>query len=234
MFGRPEQLIKSQIHKVRSLPYVNESDLTSLINFANKVSNMTTFLESVDGTYHLANPLLLSELLSKLPLSRRLQWADKCLISNRMPTIKDFAQWLSDLRKVVNMVTDSLPLSNELQENKKFLCLTVDHRKCRLCSNECKSLAVCKEFSSLPLDLRWQKVMSFKVCFSCLKFGHQANKCYIKRKCEINDCNRFHHNLLHKHILPQSSNVSDCGTSPSPARNCFVEVNSVLFQVIPV
>ena len=70
MFGRPEQLIKSQIHKVRSLPSVNESDLTSLINFANKVSNMTTFLESVDGTYHLANPLLLSELLSKLPWSR--------------------------------------------------------------------------------------------------------------------------------------------------------------------
>ena len=120
MFGRPEQLIKSQIHKVRSLPSVNESDLTSLINFANKVSNMTTFLESVDGTYHLANPLLLSELLSKLPWSRRLQWADKCLILNRMPTIKDFAQWLSDLRKVVNMVTVPFLYRMNFKKIKKF------------------------------------------------------------------------------------------------------------------
>lgn len=90
MFGRPEQLIKSQIQKVRPLPSVQETDLNSITNLANKVVNMTIFLESVGGDYNLSNPLLLSELIAKLPVSKRLKWAETCLNLNRMPTIKDF------------------------------------------------------------------------------------------------------------------------------------------------
>lgn len=89
----------SQIHKIRSLPFVEESNLNALIVFANKVTNMTTFIESVGGDHHLGNPILLSELVSKLPVSRRLQWADTCLNLNRMPTIIDFCLAIYERRQ---------------------------------------------------------------------------------------------------------------------------------------
>lgn len=235
MYGRPEQLIKSQIHKVRSMSPVNDSDLNALMNFTNKVINMTTFLESVGGSYHLANPLLLSELLSKLPLSRRLQWAEKCLTMKSMPTIADFSEWLSDLRKIVNMASDSLPLSDD-EGTRRYACLSVNNMKCRLCTGECKSLAACNVFSKLPIESRWQKVKSFRVCFSCLKFGHRANTCYSTKECKINGCDRYHHNLLHKDISPQSPNPEEDSKNSSVARSCLLGVNSqsVLFQIIPI
>ena len=67
-YGRPEQLIKSQIEKVRSNPVVADGNLQALVEFANKIASMTTFLKNVQSHHHLSNPMLLCELLSKLPL----------------------------------------------------------------------------------------------------------------------------------------------------------------------
>lgn len=259
-YGRPEQLIKSQIQKVRSLTPVNESDLNALISYANKVTNMTTFIQSVGGEYHLSNPILLSELLSKLPVSKRIQWAEKCLSMGHVPSIIDFSSWLQGLGKIINMVSDSLPADNSSfdKKSKRYACTStsVDSKQCKLCGKGCKSLAVCEEFSALSLESRWEKVKSMKVCFSCLKSGHQAPKCFSKKRCNTNSCQQFHHRLLHKDRVTRPStepstssqsqalnlvtpyNVESSTSNQAQARNCLVDVNtgsgSVLFQVIPV
>lgn len=238
-YGRPEQLIKSQIQKIRSLNSLEESDLNSLIVFANKVTNMTTFLESVGGNHHLVNPILLCELVSKLPISRRLQWADKCSTMGRMPTILDFSVWLSGIRKIVNIATDSLPLTNE---TKNYACVSIESRKCKLCDKQCKSLAFCNEFSKLPLKSRWEKVKAFKVCFSCLKGGHQEIKCFSRKQCDQDSCSSFHHKLLHvsksANSISSQTNSSNTLSNETQARSCLADVNteknSVLFQIIPV
>lgn len=59
-YGRPEQLIKFQIQKIRVLSFVNENDFDGLLTCIINVTNISTFVESVRGEYHLANPLLLS------------------------------------------------------------------------------------------------------------------------------------------------------------------------------
>ena len=118
---------------------------------------MIIFLQSVGGDYHLSNSLLLCELIAKLPVSKRLKWAEKCLNLNRMPTIKDFLNWLSELRKISNMVSDSLPLEDTPSENRKYAWVVVN-RKCKHCNNECRSLAICKSFLDSSTESRWQTV----------------------------------------------------------------------------
>ncbi|XP_075157654.1 uncharacterized protein LOC142230919 [Haematobia irritans] len=204
-YGRPEQLIRSQIEKIRSLPNVEDSDLDALIEFTHKVGTMTAFLSSVGGYHHLANPLLLSELVAKLPPNKRLSWAEKSLQLGHMPTVREFAEWLSELRKVINIVKDSLPM-NSKEAKKKFACVTINDRKCPICKENCKSLSVCQTFANLPVQVKW-------------------------RKCGINGCCSIHNEVLHNSKEQGKTEVVETQARSCLAE---VNAKSVLFQIIPV
>ncbi|XP_073814266.1 uncharacterized protein [Musca autumnalis] len=90
-FGRPELLLKSQISNVRKIRPVVDGDMEGLVIFANKVINMVTFIRNARGEHHLSNPSLLSELVTKLPQSRQIQWAEKSLTVSGPATVADFS-----------------------------------------------------------------------------------------------------------------------------------------------
>lgn len=71
-FGRPEQLVRSQIKVARNIPAIPESRLVQLGPFSISVRNLAMFLDTDRARHHLADPTLLDELISKLPMSRRL------------------------------------------------------------------------------------------------------------------------------------------------------------------
>ena len=261
-YGRPEQLIKSQIEKVRSIPAVREGNLEALVEFANKVANMTTYLKNAQGIHHLTNPMLLCELVSKLPVARQMQWAEKCMQLERPATIVDFSDWLATIRRLANIVSDSLPSTSkqestyqpnrrqQLPTSRKFAGV-VAANNCSICQKDCVSIPECKTFLSLTTDERWNKVKSLKFCFSCLKFGHQVQKCFFKnRLCGTNGCQNSHHKLLHRN-RPEISQVetssknnnrsseaksSDGNETDINARNCHaLEYRSeILFQILPI
>ncbi|XP_036346903.1 uncharacterized protein LOC118756234 [Rhagoletis pomonella] len=249
-YGRPEQLIKSQLEKVQSLQPVPERKLDRLIAFANKVNNMLLFLQSVGAQHHLVNPFLVSELVSKLPMTHRMQWAEKCMELGRAPNIVDFGQWLTCLRRFANMVTDSL-LPSQISINSrahgnvpgvnkgKYSMFSLARRKCIICEGDCQSLASCEKFTKLPVERKWEHVKEMKVCFACLKSNHTVNKCFSKKCCGINNCQKYHNRLLHSiHTDSSESSTSDRvrGEVPHEKVSCHVgrNANEVLFQIMPV
>ncbi|KAM8711709.1 hypothetical protein ACLKA7_012251 [Drosophila subpalustris] len=92
-FGRPEKLIKSQIARVRKSPVIKEGMLPELLDYRNKVQNLTSFLEAADGDRYLENPTLMEELVSKLPPQQRLEWARYRRDCKSHENIKDFSKW---------------------------------------------------------------------------------------------------------------------------------------------
>lgn len=48
IFGRPDQLIKSQIEKVRLIPPFSDGNPPALITIANQVNNMAIFLKNAE------------------------------------------------------------------------------------------------------------------------------------------------------------------------------------------
>ncbi|XP_059218042.1 uncharacterized protein LOC131994912 isoform X2 [Stomoxys calcitrans] len=164
-FGRPEQLIRSQIEKVRAIPPLANDNLEALVNFANKISNMATFVKNVKGDHHLSNPSLLSELVAKLSTSRQMQWAEKCLQLQQPATIVGFAEWLSVLRRLANIVHDTLPststnaASNRRHfaatappPNRKYVNVTVS--QCPVCKVPIETPTLLSEFGPIVSTTR--------------------------------------------------------------------------------
>ncbi|XP_075146769.1 uncharacterized protein LOC142225886 isoform X4 [Haematobia irritans] len=204
-FGRPEQLIRSQIEKVRQITPLQNDNLDSLVTFSTKITNMSTFLKNVKGEHHLANPSLLSELVAKLPINRQMQWGEKCLSLERMPTVVDFSDWLQNLRRIANVVYDTLPSnsrrSNSSHQSRKFAFAAV--KNCLVCKGLCPSLINCKQFLDMSVENKWKIIKDSKSCFCCLKKGHQISQCRNRVKCDKSECGKFHHVLLHKTTTSQ-------------------------------
>ena len=86
---------------------------------------------------------------------------------------------------------------------------------------------------------------SFKMCFNCLKQGHQVNECSNKTHCQVANCRRHHHCLLHYERSPQQRPRQDPQTQPPrtpdnplpyvTATNSLTANDRVVyFQVVPV
>ena len=63
-----------------------------------------------------ANQILLEEIISILPLSKRLEWAKIAVNINPYPTIEHFSEWLSEVGNLICIAQD---VNNE-KKNAEF------------------------------------------------------------------------------------------------------------------
>lgn len=215
-YGRPGMLIRSQIQNVRELPPLQEANLEHLETFATQVLNLATFLDTKETQPHLTNPILIDELVSKLPHSSKMEWARVVSQLKRHPTVKDFAEWITEVADVASFVSTPSILhqphvptrgaTSSFQRNMprgKHVLLNStsskqNTRSCAICSQQ-HCMAECPSFHSLtPFD-RWNQTKRLRLCFSCLFPGHQTESCHNRRQCNINGCTKTHHPMLHEH-----------------------------------
>ena len=72
---------------------------------------------------------------------------------------------------------------------------------------------------------RWSIVKEKKLCFNCLKFGHQTVKCLSPFRCRQSDCNKKHHTTLH--------NISNKEVKINVTKGASNKTK-VYFQIVPV
>jgi len=73
-YGQSGLLIRSQLVKISKIQQISENNLDKIISLAAKVSNLITFLKLANAFWQLQNPVLLSDLISKLPMRTRIEW----------------------------------------------------------------------------------------------------------------------------------------------------------------
>ncbi|KAH8360924.1 hypothetical protein KR084_005014 [Drosophila pseudotakahashii] len=88
-FGRPEHILERMIDKVRKLPPPKEK-LESIIEYALAVRNICATIEACSLEAHLNNPMLVKELVDKLPSNHKLNWAMHSR-DESVPPIKAFS-----------------------------------------------------------------------------------------------------------------------------------------------
>ncbi|XP_044174376.1 uncharacterized protein LOC122958005 [Acropora millepora] len=115
-----------------------------------------------------------------------------------------------------------------------------------LCCNQAHPLYRCNEFKRKSVPECYEVAKIFKVCFNCLKQGHQVNKFSNKTHCQVTNCKRHHHSLLHyERAKPQPPLTQNAQTQPAlipgNAQPYVATTNSlaanervVYFQVVPV
>lgn len=208
-FGRPEQIIMLLLNKVRNFPFVRSDRLDLFINFSDEVKNVVGTIETLDGTDHLRNPILLQELLEKLPNNLKLNWIE--YISSRTfqkPKIVEFSSWLERKASFACQIQNlDVKSDNDRQRptgagNKRYTTLSTDniqsHKRCFACNqNEIHHLSKCQKFFEMNVNERWDLIRSKKLCFSCLLPKHNIKTCKNIKKCGKDGCVKPHHNLLH-------------------------------------
>ncbi|XP_062713999.1 uncharacterized protein LOC115262830 [Aedes albopictus] len=75
LYGRPEQIVHNLVVKVRATPAPKPERLETLMQFGLTVQNLCGHLQAVGMDNHLSNPILLQELVDKLPANIKFNWA---------------------------------------------------------------------------------------------------------------------------------------------------------------
>lgn len=124
-FGRPEQIINSQIVEIRKITAIPSGNLSLIVPFANRVKNMTAFIRYANAEHRLSDSTLLSELVSKLPVEKQLDWAEYKEKVNGYANIEDFSKFLNIIAKRANAVADSLPKAAVYKERLETIILVI-------------------------------------------------------------------------------------------------------------
>lgn len=222
-FGRSEHIISLLLDKVKSFPVIKEDKIDMFIDFSDEVQNLVGTIESLNEEDHLRNPILLQELLNKLPTSYKLMWIEylETRPSKNLKLI-EFALWLDNKANKISVLqtpkchNDTTQSNSKLRgyNNKNFTLTTsssirdkkdsenkksvTDKKKCICCNKQLHHLSLCSNFQSLTKDMRWDFVTKNRVCFSCLIPYHSIRECTKKKPCALDNCKKFHHELLHK------------------------------------
>ncbi|CAG7785078.1 unnamed protein product, partial [Allacma fusca] len=245
MFGRTDQIIKSLIQKVQSTPPPKEGKPESLILYSNHVANLVSTMKTMKKVAHMTNPQLLEDILAKLPYHLQFQWCRHVIGHPSDPTLDELSFWLAEMALTASMMpsfnvtsNEYVPKFNDKKEKKHVLnVVNVEQKDCTKCNKNGHRLDCCKKFQSDNRKNRWQLVKENKLCISCLQAGHRIDSCLNKKVCGKDDCEKFHHELLHKsshkmydaETKPEVVMMND-NLRPEMRRNVHLKVIPVLLQ----
>ncbi|XP_065073869.1 uncharacterized protein LOC135697938 [Ochlerotatus camptorhynchus] len=231
MFGQPEAIVQTLIEKIHSLPAIREDRLETLVDFAVNVENFCATVDACGLEEYLYNTTLLHQLVSKLPPTIKLNWA-QYRISLPGVNLASFSSWIYSLAEAASIVTipsitSSKPVRNDRSGTKKGSGFVNTHseitaeppsgknssasNECPVCKGACKAIDKCKRFLEFSRDSRWAIVREYSLCRRCL--CRHNGVCQAKL-CGKNGCQFKHHTLLHNDHYQQSSPATSA-TSPS-------------------
>ncbi|XP_053956305.1 uncharacterized protein LOC128861956 [Anastrepha ludens] len=207
LYGRPDVICHSLQRKLRQEPLVRYDKLETLIQFALAVQNYCCTLKAIGLSSYLNDPMLLSELLCKLPSDLKLEWG-RYRVSLLHADISEFDYWLFKLATCASQVVSVNSSGDDVKVNnnpfkKRLLVHDVVHTNsatssqpyCLQCSGDHR-LEKCKQFCDLSTNDRWCFVRDNKLCIRCFR-KHFLKNCPLHSRCGIDDCTKPHHVLLH-------------------------------------
>ncbi|XP_058446466.1 uncharacterized protein LOC131427358 [Malaya genurostris] len=252
LYGRPELVVHCLLSKVRSVPPPKADRLESLISFGLIIQNLCGHLRATQQEAQLQNPMLLQELVDKLPANIKLDWA---LYKQHVSVVDlgTFGDYMSALVSAASDVTtpagwETPKISIDRQKSKNFLnAHSLDNGKsisdshkasfsshnCLICEKSGHKARECTVLKGMTINERWNKVEEKRLCSRCLT-PHGRWPCRSKHVCNIDGCEEHHHQLLHP--ARTDTSVSDCS---SPFSKATVgahrhDQRSILFKIVPV
>ncbi|XP_065087100.1 uncharacterized protein LOC135708850 [Ochlerotatus camptorhynchus] len=243
LFGKPEKLLKALLTKVRKAPSPKIEQLGTFIHFGITVKQLCDHLEAAGLADHLNNPMLVQELVDKLPPSYKLDWVRYKRYSRGTP-LRMFTDFISDVVSDVSEVADytganlreAVLARNRNDKRKEFVHMHNTSSKgetpqgnkvakpCWMCKRLDHKVRFCDDFKKLNVTERLRLVENLKLCVLCLN-AHGKSRCSFKLRCNVGDCQEYHHPLLHR--ARESVQVVEC--------NAHNRLNrSVIFRMVPV
>ncbi|XP_062547153.1 uncharacterized protein LOC134212888 [Armigeres subalbatus] len=249
----------SSINIAKNVPSVRNTTQTVPFSIESRTSQFTPPHPTSIQSEHLCNPMLVHELVEKLPPQMRMQWS---WYKRSIPVVNlaTFGDFMSELVKTASDVTipsDSLihqskPANTVREKQKMYVHMERDggkspaavasklnpakeleptKRLCAYCSDDSHEVARCPQFKALDLDGRWKAIRSKGLCRTCL-IPHRKWPCRSGKECGLDGCRFRHHMLLHSRSAMESGNSQS--TEKVTRQNHHSVTKSSLFRFLPV
>ncbi|XP_062716949.1 uncharacterized protein LOC115265221 [Aedes albopictus] len=258
LYGRPEILISSLLKKVRNVPPPKSENLSTIVAYGLAIQNLVDHIVLADQQAHLSNPMLLQELVDKLPTSLKMQWGTyKQAFGNvNLATFNGFMAGLVNLASELTIDVDSaqnhhkqvraekpkqreklFTHANESPDaTKRGKDTSVEEstsKACSYCGNEGHQILSCSRFKSLDIGARWKAMRQMNLCRLCL-VPHRKWPCRSKKECGVDGCRIRHHMLLHSNQSYRSEPVPPTKPSETVHHNYHHTKSYSLFRYLPV
>lgn len=258
LYGRPEIIISTLIQRVRNEPGPKIEKLDTLIPFALSVQNLCATIEISGIAAHMQNPMLIQELVDKLPAQLKLSWALHAQMVAGGATLNTLGNWLFEIAQAANTVTSPFAQSSIGSEQKykkttekgfvnthnegRRISSTKEgqiDRNCPVCDKAGHQAGDCPIFKEQSRSQRWETLTEKHLCRKCLG-RHSHFKCSSRKKCGKDDCTYLHHPLLHnaekgKPTSTLISSTKEPTTETAKSSNIHLEpLQSLLFRVVPI
>ena len=221
-FGRPRVIVEAQLKKIYTHPPIRHDDSSSIVRFANVVTNTVNVLTRLGFQPDLESEGVLSSATRKLSLQLKEQWLrhlqDHQLLAANLIVFKDWLESTAFIHEDLLAQTSSKFQSREKPKTSTFASNAEDSTKPK--NSECPfkdgqhAIWNCEKFKSMKLNERREQVQKLRLCFNCLRPGHRSRDCRSKT-CSVPNCGRRHNKLLHSDFSKKeaTTSVSDATTA---------------------
>ena len=232
-YGDERKMASALVDKLLSWPSVRHDDIKGLDKFSIFLTGCNSSMPTgASSARELDHPGLLRSVMDKLPPHLQERWrrtAVQIQDSGRIVVFEDLASFVE---KEVKIASDPL-FGRHINEHNaaksythaksdkahKTSCLatnvaeTSQKYKCWCCSED-HLLDDCPELQKQTPDGKREFLMKHALCFGCLRRGHRAADCKLRKFCKV--CSGRHPTLLHED-RPASTKQTDSHRAPMEA-----------------
>ncbi|XP_053698991.1 uncharacterized protein LOC128745961 [Sabethes cyaneus] len=204
--------IDNHISGLLNLKRMSKENHSELRNLVDECTRHVESLKYLEQEFTGVSEQILVHLLAKaLDKETRRRW-ETTIVHGELPQYADTLKFLKDQCFVLERCesttkpqqTQSKTVTTAKPNSQKSFAITSSEYevKCDFCSKPHANFT-CSEFRSLSIPQRLAKVREKRVCFNCLRKGHQGKNCPSDKTCF--KCKRRHHSLLHLEEKPQAT-----------------------------
>ncbi|XP_058827651.1 uncharacterized protein LOC131687579 [Topomyia yanbarensis] len=185
----------------------------SMVDFVVTLGNSVSNMSMIQCEDYLTNPLQMAELVCRLPLNLREQWADKeaeaMIPQEGRPrqklTLKELHEFLKPQQQRATLLiaqkvcqSEKENPKNERQSRVNMHAETTSRSqaKCSCCSQQ-HWIVACPVFKKMSVEKRRELALEKRMCFNCLRQGHSFRNCQMRPNCRTEGCTAHHHTFLH-------------------------------------
>ncbi|KAJ0170872.1 hypothetical protein K1T71_013644 [Dendrolimus kikuchii] len=207
-FGNPDIIINRILQDIYKLRPISQEYQKDIIAFSIKVRNYVAAVTTIGCEDYLNGMNILSLILSKLPTVLISKWTDYSYpLFNKMlkPKLVILSEFLTEEAEKITKTAinlSSLIYGENVRHRGQAVLFNLKHNQehgglmCRYCHISKHLLVDCKKFKKSLCKDRWAYVKRHGICFKCLISKHKQTDC-SEPVCEVEDCGRSHHRLLH-------------------------------------
>ena len=218
-YGRSSKIVDAIMYDIKLLKPVMDNNATRFIEFVNTIERCHRDLERINMESEICNSTIVSLIEERLPGTIKSAW---CLDvseknteiddANKFPKLLDFLlkhkraieYGSSDLRsvKTLNFALhlSAQSSSQERSESEHIPKSTYEDTRCWcwLHSTSEHDIFDCRIFLDMTPQARMDRATDYRVCWCCLRTGHNQSRCFKLKECTHSDCTRKHHPMLHQ------------------------------------